>query len=127
MNKPIGYQLVDADGKYYDQMHSFEIYPLNILLPLFEQNKKRWRLLPIYEGDIEKPTLMLNIGVAAPKLLKEFKVHGTAKESVGYVGYVYARNRDEAERMAKNNNINWQEENNCLETESFEIDSIEEV
>jgi hypothetical protein len=55
--KPIGYQVVDSNGDMPEGMWSFEIYPLDACLRMAQTDKQRWRLLPIYEGDIEEPTM----------------------------------------------------------------------
>jgi hypothetical protein len=58
MKRPIGYQVVDSNGNYPDGFYSFEILKLSAALFLVQQNKKRWRLLPIFKGDIEEPTFV---------------------------------------------------------------------
>lgn len=60
MKKLLGYQLVSATGEYPDWHYSFEIYTLASLLErrLGMPSPNKWFLMPIYEGDIEEPTIM---------------------------------------------------------------------
>jgi hypothetical protein len=60
----IGYQVID---KFRSEMHpdmagSFCIYSLEQAMEMIESTKqlidRKYELLPIYEGDIEEPTLM---------------------------------------------------------------------
>jgi hypothetical protein len=58
MKRPIGYQVVDGNGNYPDGYYSFQILTLRESLSIFQKDKKRWRLLPIFKGDIEEPTFI---------------------------------------------------------------------
>lgn len=73
MKKPIGYQVVDNSGDYPEGMFSFQVFSLNIALKVQNQDKRRWRLLPIYEGDVEDPTIMSDEDACISLLLEACK------------------------------------------------------
>jgi hypothetical protein len=54
----LGYQVVDADGEMPDGWVSFGIYKLTDCRRAINENKTRWKLVIIFEGDIEEPTFM---------------------------------------------------------------------
>ena len=56
--RPVGYQVDDGRGEIPAEMRSFEIYTLPICLSKVKEDPKIWRLIPIYEGDVEKPTFI---------------------------------------------------------------------
>lgn len=68
MTEIIGYQIVSNDGKNEipDRFYSFEVIEdievaetwLKLEKANPENGKFRWVLLPIFEGDIEEPTII---------------------------------------------------------------------
>jgi hypothetical protein len=57
--QPVGYQVVDKDNEIHPDMDaSFCIYTLEDAEEMVSTNKRKWKLLPIYDGDVEEPTLM---------------------------------------------------------------------
>jgi hypothetical protein len=60
--KRLGYQVVDANGEMPDGWVSFGIYSLADCRRAINENKTRWQLVTIFEGDIEAPTFMKRIG-----------------------------------------------------------------
>lgn len=62
--KVIGFQVVGEDGTenasdiHPDMDASFCLYNLSQANKMIEQNECNWRLLTVWEGDIEEPTLM---------------------------------------------------------------------
>ena len=59
MEDLLGFQVVDKDNEIHPNMDaSFCIYSFKDAVEMFKDDKVRWRLLPIFEGDIEEPTLM---------------------------------------------------------------------
>lgn len=68
--KLIGWQIVhtETDNPPNGQM-TFEIYQLEDVLGwLLAHDRKEWRLLPIFEGDVEEPTHMLIGGIPKVKV-----------------------------------------------------------
>jgi hypothetical protein len=59
--KRFGYQVVDADGEMPHRWVSFGIYKLADCRRAIAEDKKRWQLVTVFEGDIEEPTLMRSI------------------------------------------------------------------
>jgi hypothetical protein len=59
--KRLGYQVVDADGEMPDGWVSFGIYSLADCRKVITEDKTRWQLVTIFEGDIEEPTFMKKI------------------------------------------------------------------
>jgi len=60
--KRLGYQVVDpAAGEMPDDWVSFGIYSLADCRRLINEDKDRWQLVTIFEGDIENPTFMKRI------------------------------------------------------------------
>jgi len=63
LNELIGFQVVDGNGEYPSDdtpFYSFEVLTLEHALRIQATDPKRWRLLPIYDGDVEEPTLIGN-------------------------------------------------------------------
>lgn len=60
MSKVLGFQIVEArTNDPPEGMASYEIYPLVDCLRWLELNDRtRYHLLPVFEGDIEDPTFM---------------------------------------------------------------------
>ena len=59
MKDLLGFQVVDNNNDIHPDMDaSFCIYSLEDALAMFKSDKVRWRILPIYDGDVEEPTLM---------------------------------------------------------------------
>lgn len=58
MKNRLGYQVVDANGEMPDGWVSFGIYKLAICRQVIKTDKSRWRLVTIFEGDIEEPTFI---------------------------------------------------------------------
>ena len=56
--KLLGYQVIDADAEMPDGWVSFGIYSLADCQRLIDEDKDRWQLVTIFEGDIEEPTFM---------------------------------------------------------------------
>jgi len=57
--EPVGYQVVDKDNEIHPDMDaSFCLYSLEQANEMVSTNKRKWNLLPIYEGDVEEPTFM---------------------------------------------------------------------
>jgi hypothetical protein len=56
--KRLGYQLIDANCEMPRGWVSFGIYTLADCRRVKNKDTKRWRLVPIFEGDIEEPTFM---------------------------------------------------------------------
>lgn len=56
--KLIGYQIVhrETDNPPWG-VGTYEVYPLDVCLGFLESHQERglWRLLPVYEGDVEEP------------------------------------------------------------------------
>lgn len=60
--KRLGYQVVDpAAGEMPDGWVSFGIYSLADCRRVINEDKDRWQLVTIFEGDIENPTFMKRI------------------------------------------------------------------
>ena len=59
--KRLGYQVADADGEMPDGWVSFGIYSLADCRRAISEDKMRWQLVTIFEGDIEEPTFMKRI------------------------------------------------------------------
>lgn len=59
--KILGYQVADADAEMPDGWVSFGIYSLADCRKAIAEDKKRWHLITIFDGDIENPTLMRRI------------------------------------------------------------------
>ncbi len=59
--KRLGYQVVDADGEMPNGWVSFGIYSLADCRGVINEDKTRWQLVTIFEGDIEEPTFMKRI------------------------------------------------------------------
>ena len=55
----LGFQVVDDNGNMPNNMYSFQIYPFEICLAIVKTDKQKWKLLPIWEGDIEDPEIWL--------------------------------------------------------------------
>ena len=62
LKHPVGYQVEDAKSNHPKDMCSYEIYPLDVCLREQKKDIKRWRLLPVWPGDIEDPLFMLKKG-----------------------------------------------------------------
>jgi hypothetical protein len=60
MDKPIGWQIVATEtDDPPESMVSYEIYSLEFCLKWLQaesRNRASWRLLPIWEGDVEEPS-----------------------------------------------------------------------
>lgn len=56
--KRLGYQVIDADDEMPDGWVSFGIYSLADCQRVIDEDKERWQLVTIFEGDIEEPTFM---------------------------------------------------------------------
>ena len=57
--KRVGYQVIDpAAGEMPDGWVSFGIYSLADCRRVINEDKDRWQLVSIFEGDIEEPTFM---------------------------------------------------------------------
>lgn len=60
--KRLGYQVIDsAAGEMPDGWVSFGIYSLADCRRVIDEDKDRWQLVTIFEGDIENPTFMKRI------------------------------------------------------------------
>jgi hypothetical protein len=60
--KRLGYQVVDPTaGEMPDGWVSFGIYSLADCRRVINEDKDRWQLVTIFEGDIEEPTFMKGI------------------------------------------------------------------
>ena len=60
--KRLGYQVIDpAAGEMPDGWVSFGIYSLVDCRRVINEDKDRWQLVTIFEGDIENPTFMKSI------------------------------------------------------------------
>lgn len=59
--KRLGYQVVDRAGEMPDGWVSFGIYSLADCRRVINEDKDRWQLVTIFEGDIEEPTFMKTI------------------------------------------------------------------
>jgi hypothetical protein len=50
-------------------MGSYEVYPLDFVVRWFagltDEQKSDWRCIPIFEGDVEEPTMCFAVGNAA--------------------------------------------------------------
>ena len=59
--KILGYQVADVDDEMPDGWVSFGIYSLADCREAIAEDKKRWHLITIFDGDIENPTLMTRL------------------------------------------------------------------
>jgi hypothetical protein len=60
----IGFQVVNEDGDIHpDMAGSFCVYSLSQAKEMLEDDNAQWRLLTIWTGDIEHPTIMYTKGV----------------------------------------------------------------
>lgn len=56
--KPIGYQVVNKNDEIHPDMDaSFCLYSLKQAKAM-KGTSRKWKLLPIYEGEVEEPTFM---------------------------------------------------------------------
>jgi len=60
--KLLGFQVADMNGEYPEDYYSFEVLPLETCLVILLKDQTRWRLIPIFEGDIEEPTIYAMVG-----------------------------------------------------------------
>ena len=56
----IGYQVVSRDGKNNipDDLYSFEVVSKRVADSYVKDNPGQWTKIPIYNGDIEEPTIL---------------------------------------------------------------------
>jgi hypothetical protein len=64
--KRLGYQVIDAANEMPRGWVSFGIYTLADCRRAIAEDKERWQLVTVFEGDIEEPTFMRSL--QAPRL-----------------------------------------------------------
>lgn len=62
----IGWQVCSGEGEYPARFPSYLILPLSKAIEIQRQDVKKWRLLPIYLGDIEDPAFFEDTTVKDP-------------------------------------------------------------